>query len=129
MDPRKWESMSGSGRNVFMLMSNHPGVRGGPFEIRPAAACVLTVIAALWRWHEPAAVCLLVGGALYLVGSLLVTGGCHVPRNESLASVAPGHPDAARLWTNYLAAWTAWNHVRTAAALAAAVSFSLALRC
>lgn len=30
-------------------------------------------------------------------------------------------------WAGYVASWTAWNHVRTVAALAAAASFSLAL--
>src|SRR4029077_7374945 len=38
-----------------------------------AAACLLTVIAALLRWHAPGAVYLFAGGALYLVGTLLVT--------------------------------------------------------
>lgn len=92
-----------------------------------AAACVLALISSLLRWHEPVAVYLLVGSALYLVGSLLVTIICNVPRNESLAAVAPTDPDSASLWAGYVASWTAWNHVRTAAALAAAASFSLAL--
>ena len=51
----------------------------------------------------------------------------NVPRNESLASVAPADPDGASRWAGYVANWTAWNHVRTAAALAAAASFSIAL--
>lgn len=38
-----------------------------------AAACVLTLISALLRWHEPGAIYLGVGSALYLVGSLMVT--------------------------------------------------------
>ncbi|MGH7414481.1 MAG: anthrone oxygenase family protein, partial [Candidatus Rokuibacteriota bacterium] len=69
----------------------------------------------------------LAGGVLYLVGTLLVTMVFNVPRNESLASVAPADPDGARRWTGYVATWTAWNHVRTAAALAAAASLSVAL--
>lgn len=56
-------------------------------------------------------------------------GVFNVPRNESLASIAPADPDGAGRWTGYVASWTAWNHVRTAAALAAAASFSLALAC
>ena len=92
-----------------------------------AAACVLALIASLLRWHEPGAVYLFVGSVLYLVGTLLVTMVFNVPRNQSLASVASADPDAANLWAGYVVSWTAWNHVRTAAALAAAASFSIAL--
>jgi uncharacterized membrane protein len=92
-----------------------------------STACVLALISSLLRWHEPGAVYLFVGSALYLVGSLLVTIVFNVPMNESLASVAPADPDGASLWAGYVASWTAWNHIRTAAALAAAASFSVAL--
>jgi uncharacterized membrane protein len=92
-----------------------------------AAACLLAVIAALLRWQAPGAVYLFTAGALYLVGTLLVTIVFNVPRNNALAAVAPTDPDAARLWASYVASWTAWNHVRTAAALAAAALFSIAL--
>jgi uncharacterized membrane protein len=34
-----------------------------------AAACVLVMIALLLRWHDPATIYLLIGGALYLVGT------------------------------------------------------------
>lgn len=92
-----------------------------------AAACVLALISSLLRWPEPGAVYLLVGSVLYLVGTLLVTIVFNVPRNESLASAAPADPDGASLWAGYVVSWTAWNHVRTIAALAAAASFSVAL--
>jgi uncharacterized membrane protein len=65
--------------------------------------------------------------ARYLVRSLLVTLVFNVPKNEALASVAPANPEGASLWTDYLSKWTAWNHVRAAAALAAAASFSVSL--
>jgi len=93
-----------------------------------AAACVLVMITSLLRWHEPGAVYLLVGGVLYLVGSLLVTLVFNVPKNKALASVAPADPNGASLWADYVARWTAWNHVRAAAALAAAASLTIALR-
>ncbi len=92
-----------------------------------AAACVFVIISSLLRWQDPGAVYLLTGGALYLVGSLLVTVVFNVPKNEALAAVAPGDPNSASLWASYLASWTAWNHVRAAAALAAAASFTIAL--
>ena len=92
-----------------------------------AAACVLALISSLLRWHAPEALYLFAGSALYLVGTLLVTIVFNVPRNDALASVAPGDPASANMWTGYVARWTRWNHVRTAAALTAAASFSMAL--
>ena len=92
-----------------------------------AALCVVALISSLVRWHAPDAVLQLIGAALYLVGILLVTIVFNVPKNEALASVAPTDPDAVRLWAGYVASWTAWNHVRTTAALGAAASFGVAL--
>ena len=92
-----------------------------------AAACVLAIVASLLRWQDPGAVYLLAGGLLYLVGTFLVTMVFNVPRNESLAKISPADPGGASLWANYLSSWTAWNHVRTIAALGAAASFTIAL--
>lgn len=92
-----------------------------------AAACVLAMISSLLRWHDAHAVYLVVGSALYLVGTFLVTVVFNVPKNQALAKVTPADPDGASLWATYLFSWTAWNHVRTAAALAAAASFTVAL--
>ena len=46
---------------------------------------------------------------------------------RTLAAVEPDSGDGAGPWTRYVARWTAWNHVRTAAALAAAASLTIAL--
>lgn len=93
-----------------------------------AAACALAVIVALMRWEKPGAAFLLAGGACYLVGTFLVTILFNVPLNNSLAAIAPANPDSARQWAGYARRWTAWNHVRTAAALASMGSFVFALR-
>jgi uncharacterized membrane protein len=93
-----------------------------------AAACVFLAVASLRAWHRPGSAYLLAGSLLYLFGTLLVTIVFHIPRNNALAAVDPANADGARLWAGYLTSWTAWNHVRTAAALAAAVSLMLALR-
>ena len=93
-----------------------------------AAACVLLAIAALVRWSEPGAIYLLAGSLLYLAGSIVVTIVFNVPLNNALAAARPESAEAAGLWTRYLSVWTAWNHVRTAASLAAAASFIMALR-
>lgn len=67
----------------------------------------------------------LAASAFYVVGCLLVTMVFNVPLNNRLASVEPG--DAGVLWTHYLARWTLWNHVRTAASFVAAGLFAAAL--
>ena len=92
-----------------------------------AVGCALLMITSLARWHSPSSVYILVGGALYLVGSLLVTVVCNVPKNNALASVAPADPDSVGLWVGYLASWTTWNHVRTVASLASLSSLILGL--
>ena len=93
-----------------------------------AAACVGLAAAALLRWPAPGAAWLLAGGVLYPVGTILVTTACNVPLNNALAAADPAGADGAALWSRYLGRWTAWNHVRTAAALAAAAALILALR-
>jgi uncharacterized membrane protein len=85
-----------------------------------AVACVVLAISALLAWHEPGARLRLAGAALYLIGTVGVTMACNVPRNEALDLIAPHGADALALWQPYLREWTAWNHVRTIAALAAA---------
>ncbi len=70
---------------------------------------------------------LLAGCALYLLGCLLVTIAFNVPLNNRLASAEPDSSGAKALWANYLRRWTLWNHVRTAASLAAAGLFAMAL--
>lgn len=70
----------------------------------------------------------LTGCALYLIGTIGVTIACNVPLNDALAKLSPGDPGAASYWNGYIARWTAWNHVRAAAALAAATVLAIALR-
>jgi uncharacterized membrane protein len=98
-----------------------------PF-VGTAAACLVMASAALVGWQDPRASYWLAGSVLYLSGAFLVTGLFNVPRNRALAVVAPSSPEAARLWVAYVSTWTAWNHVRTVAALAAGAYFILALR-
>jgi uncharacterized membrane protein len=93
-----------------------------------AALCVAAIIAASMRWHDPRAVHWLLGGGLYLVGTLLVTMIFNVPRNNALAALSPTSAEAGAFWLDYLSTWTAWNHVRTIAALLAAVLFTCAFR-
>lgn len=92
-----------------------------------AAACLVLAVVSLSAWHRPGAAYLLAGGLLYLVGTFLVTIVFNVPRNQALAAVDPASAEGASLWAGYVAGWTAWNHVRTVAALAAAAALTMAL--
>jgi uncharacterized membrane protein len=51
-----------------------------------------------------------------------------VPKKTKKNTTSPGAKSAegASVWKTYLSAWTAWNHVRTIAALLACASFILA---
>lgn len=92
-----------------------------------AVACLVLAVGPLFAWHTPRAAYLVAGALLYLVGTFLVTMVCNVPRNEALAVVDPVSVAGAELWADYLKTWTAWNHVRTAAGLVAAIFLILAL--
>lgn len=81
-----------------------------------AAGAAVLVLASALRADGPL---LAVGGALYLLGCFLVTGARNVPLNKALAQAAPESEEGAALWARYLRDWTRWNHLRTAAALAA----------
>jgi uncharacterized membrane protein len=92
-----------------------------------ALACTALAGWALLAWDERVAPYLLVGGGLYLVGTIFPTTAYHVPRNEALARVEPRGSGAGSHWRRYLSGWTAWNHARAAAASAAAATLTIAL--
>jgi len=92
-----------------------------------AILCAIAVIAALLRRDAPGCAFALAGGVLYLAGTFGGTIAFNVPWNDRLAAVAPDDPAAAETWRLYSGRWTAWNHVRTLAALAASASFTVAL--
>jgi uncharacterized membrane protein len=92
-----------------------------------AVLSALAVLSSLWAWGEPGVLWRLLGGALYLAGGLLVTMACNVPLNQALAALPPDGVGSAERWTEYLAKWTAWNHVRTVACLAAAALLTVGL--
>jgi len=86
-----------------------------------AVACLLLAVATPWTWDTAGAGPRLVGALLLLAGGFVVTAAFNVPRNEALAALTPTSPEAADRWRDYVATWTAWNHVRTGACLAAAL--------
>ena len=82
---------------------------------------------ALAGWGHPSAPFFLSGALFYVVGTFLVTGLRNVPLNDQLAAVSATDPAAREVWERYVSRWTAWNHVRTAAAIVAALLYSLGL--
>ena len=72
-----------------------------------AAACVAVLVTG------PSAL-QVAGAVVYLVGTVGVTVAANVPLNDALER-------EAATWPRYRRTWTRWNHLRTAAALAAAV--------
>ncbi|MEH2223618.1 anthrone oxygenase family protein [Nostoc sp.] len=90
-----------------------------------AVACIFLAVSSVLKWHQPGAAYLLVGSLLYLIGTVLVTIAFNVPLNDALAIAKPDSTEGANLWARYLTNWTFWNHVRTIAALAAALILGL----
>ena len=92
---------------------------------------LLSVVLIAWGLadlDEPYAGWLIAGGAMYVIGEIVTTGGYHVPRNNALARVDPESEEGARVWRTYLVEWTRMNHVRTVAGLAACALFAVALQ-
>lgn len=89
-----------------------------------AVLCLVLFVYALRQQHSATTILLLVGSALYLLGTVGVTIVFNVPLNNQLA----GHPAsvASAVWPSYLKTWLLWNHVRTLCSFAAAVSLTFA---
>lgn len=97
--------------NVVVI---NPVFLGGFLETAAACAALVAVF-----WGRAGAGWVLAGSLLYLVGTVGVTMLCNVPRNDVLARVDAASAEGGRVWAEYVAGWTAWNHVRTVAAMAA----------
>lgn len=91
------------------------------------AVCLLVIIFSLLSWNPPSAIFLISGSLLYVIGTIFVTMRCNVPLNNALVKLKTGSADDAKLWNDYYTQWTYWNHVRTAAALMAAILLTIGL--
>jgi uncharacterized membrane protein len=98
-------------RSVFM-----------PLFFGSTILAVATGLLGLRHLDEPQGWLMLAGGAIFLVGMFGVTAAFNVPLNNRLDA------NPAAVWNEYLAIWTAWNHVRTVACLVAGTLFLLAMR-
>jgi len=93
-----------------------------------AAASAVLALAACFMWDDPRAPWWLAGGALYVLGTFALTITRNVPLNDELAVVDTQSRKGHEVWARYLADWTWWNHIRTAASLAATAAYAMALR-
>jgi len=114
------EAMQSINRTVL-----HPSFLGG--FLGTGVLCLGLVVAAVVIDEIAGAVPLVVGAALYLLGTILVTGIFNVPMNERLAAIDAGGPAAETEWETYFRRWVVWNHVRTAAAVVASVAMVVGL--
>ncbi|MEU8959324.1 anthrone oxygenase family protein [Streptomyces sp. NPDC048518] len=89
--------------------------------------CAVLAVVTFVLWPDEGRVELLLGSALYLLGAFGVTVVANIPRNDALAKVDAESAEGAAYWRSYVREWTAWNHLRGAAALAATVCFILGL--
>jgi uncharacterized membrane protein len=89
--------------------------------------CLALAAWALIDWHGSYSPYLLAGGAVYVIGVLGVTMASNVPRNNALARIDSEAADSAAYWRRYVSEWTAWNHVRVIAGIAAAAALTLGL--
>jgi uncharacterized membrane protein len=90
-------------------------------------SCLLLAVTAPFTTEQAGAGWRALGGLLFVVGSFLVTMVVNVPLNDALAEADPDSREGEQLWERYLTRWTAWNHLRTLAAAAAATILALAL--
>ena len=98
----------------------------------PALFAALSAALAFAAGSGAAARAALAAAVTYAAGVLGVTFAANIPLNNTLAA-APIVPDTAvEVWRRFAEPWTAWNHLRTAAAslafLLLAAAAGLAMR-
>ncbi len=117
-------------QGIAAMQSINVAAVSPPFMVTlfgPALGCAALAVSSLRGWQGAASLYPLAGGLLYLLGTILVTIVCNVPRNVALAGLDPGSADGAVGWAWYVPAWTAWNTVRTVAAIGSAALLTAAL--
>ena len=82
---------------------------------------------ALLRWNDPSAIFVLGAAVCYIAGSFFVTIFANVPLNDQLATLSSTDLISRNAWNHYLDRWTMWNHVRTAAAMVAALLYIIGI--
>jgi uncharacterized membrane protein len=98
----------------------------------PAILAALSAALAFAAGLSTTAWAALGAAALYAAGVIGITFAANIPLNNALAAASVSPETAAGVWRGFAEPWTAWNHLRTAAATAAflaqAAAAGLALR-
>ncbi len=98
----------------------------------PGVLAALSAALAFAAGLHAAALAALGAALVYGAGVVGVTVAANLPLNAALAAAPSGPDTAAGVWRGFAEPWTAWNHLRTAAAslafLALAAAAGLALR-
>jgi uncharacterized membrane protein len=87
------------------------------------ALSLAAIVVALLRWDGLGSLCIVLAGATYALGSIVVTMRGNVPLNNALMRVTQADTLGEATWRGYLRDWTKWNHVRTIACFVAMVLF------
>jgi uncharacterized membrane protein len=93
-----------------------------------AATAAFLALMAILKMEDQRAIWWLAGAVLYVGGTFILTIMRNVPLNDALAACDPASVQGSDVWKRYLTDWTWWNHVRTAASLAATGAYIMALR-
>ena len=120
-------SLSDSNGIVAMQAINRSILRPG-FLFVFLGTGILCAISALLAWNVSVATALTTtAAAIYLVGCIFATVAFNVPLNNQLEAVDSTSEEGRFVWSRYLARWTRWNHVRSAATLISTVLLALAI--
>lgn len=92
-----------------------------------ALVSALVAVMAIANWDQPGTPWYLAGGLLYVVGTFIVTAAGNVPLNDRLKAESAEDPAAVSVWQHYLERWTMLNTIRTMAAFAAVLVFTVGL--
>ncbi len=84
-----------------------------PLFFASGLACLFLAVTGVMVSETPGAWQMASGGALYLLGMLLVTIIGNVPLNNALEATDAAGPEGEAMWRRYRQRWLAWNHVRT----------------
>lgn len=92
-----------------------------------ALISIVSAVMSVWNWSSPASYYIFAGAAFYVIVSFLQTIVFNVPLNNALDAADATTATGQDVWSNYLTAWTYWNHVRTVASIAATASLAIGL--
>jgi uncharacterized membrane protein len=84
-----------------------------PLFFVSSLTCLTLAVLGTMNWGDPGTWQMATGGALYVVGMLLVTIAGNVPLNNALEAVDANGAEAEAMWRRYMQRWLPWNHVRT----------------